>query len=182
MVVAGAAGAAVVVGGGGRAVVGLVDDATLAGNAAQAAELWGLRENISESLAATGFPHKNDIALPIAALEAFTAELEALIARDYPGFEVCIFGHIGDGNLHVNVMKPDDVDKAAFLDRTPSLDRAMFTLVKHHKGSISAEHGIGLLKKPYLAYSRAPEEIALLRAVKKTLDPLGILNPGKVLD
>jgi FAD/FMN-containing dehydrogenase len=161
---------------------GLVADATLAQSAAQAAELWALREGISESLAATGFPHKNDIALPIAALEAFCADMEALFAARYPGFELCLFGHIGDGNLHVNVMKPDDMDRAAFQAHTQTADRDLFALVARHRGSISAEHGIGLLKKPYLGYSRAPDEIALLRAVKQALDPHGILNPGKIFD
>jgi FAD/FMN-containing dehydrogenase len=160
----------------------LVTDGTMAQSAQQAAELWALREGISESLSATGFPHKNDIALPIAALEAFCAELSAVFTREYPNWEICLFGHIGDGNLHVNVMKPDDLDKDAFRARTQAADRDLFTLVKKHGGSISAEHGIGLLKKPYLGYSRTPEELAVLRAVKHALDPLGILNPGKIFD
>ncbi|HEY4120941.1 MAG TPA: FAD-binding oxidoreductase [Byssovorax sp.] len=161
---------------------GLAIDGTLAQHASQAAQLWALREGISESLAATGLPHKNDIALPIAALEAFCAELEGVFQARYPGWEICLFGHIGDGNLHVNVMKPDDLDKAAFLAKTTEADHAMFTLVKKHGGSISAEHGVGLLKKPYLSYSRSPEELALLRAIKRALDPNGTLNPGKILD
>ena len=160
----------------------LVLDGTLAASAAQAAELWALREGISESLSATGFPHKNDIALPVAALEAFCGELDALIEREYPGWEICLFGHIGDGNLHVNVMKPDGLDKSAFLGLTRAADRDMFSLVRRHGGSISAEHGIGLLKKPYLEFSRTPDELAILRAVKQALDPMGILNPGKIFD
>jgi FAD/FMN-containing dehydrogenase len=160
----------------------LATDAALAQSPAQAAELWALREGISESLAATGFPHKNDIALPIAALDAFSAEAEALIAREYPDWELCLFGHIGDGNLHVNVMKPDSVELDAFRARTGPADRDLFALVRKYHGSISAEHGIGLLKKPYLAYSRSEEEMALLRAVKRMMDPKGILNPGKIFD
>lgn len=160
----------------------LVLDGTQAQSAQQAAELWALREGISESLSATGTPHKNDIALPIAALEAFCAELDAVFEREYPGWEICLFGHIGDGNLHVNVMKPDDLDVAAFRARTQAADRDLFTLVKKHRGSISAEHGIGLLKKPYLDYSRAEGELAVQRAVKQALDPLGIMNPGKIFD
>jgi FAD/FMN-containing dehydrogenase len=160
----------------------LVTDGTLAQSAQQGAELWALREGISESLSATGFPHKNDIALPIAALESFCAELDSIFTREYPDWEICLFGHIGDGNLHVNVMKPDALDKAAFLARTQAADRDLFTLVKKYGGSISAEHGIGLLKKPYLGYSRSPEELAVLRAVKQALDPAGLLNPGKIFD
>jgi len=161
---------------------GLCLDGTHAQNAGQAAELWSLREGISESLSATGFPHKNDISLPVAGLEAFCAELDGLFARDYPDFELCIFGHIGDGNLHVNVMKPDHLDKDAFRARTSVADRDLFALVQAHHGSISAEHGIGLLKKAYLSYSRTPAELAVLRAVKAALDPRGLLNPGKIFD
>jgi FAD/FMN-containing dehydrogenase len=161
---------------------GLFVDGALAQSSQQAAELWALREGISESLSATGLPHKNDVALPIAALEGFCAELDAVFAREYPGWEICLFGHIGDGNLHVNVMKPDDLDVAAFRARTAAADRDLFTLVKKYGGSISAEHGIGLLKKPYLGYSRSPDEIAVLRAVKQALDPKGLLNPGKIFD
>jgi FAD/FMN-containing dehydrogenase len=93
-----------------------------------------------------------------------------------------LFGHIGDGNLHVNVMKPDDLPREEFFAKTKDADREMFELVRAHRGSISAEHGIGLLKKAYLGMSRSPEEISVLRAVKHALDPLGILNPGKIFD
>ncbi len=159
----------------------LVQDATLAQNGSQARSLWELRESISESLSGTGLPHKNDIALPIANLGAFCLELEQMFAQHYIDWELCVFGHIGDGNLHVNVMKPDGLEKTAFLALTKEADHRMFALVKKHEGSISAEHGIGLLKKDYLHYSRSPAEIAVLRAVKFAMDPNGILNPGKVL-
>ena len=161
---------------------GLVADGTMAQHATQAAQLWELRESISESLSGTGLPHKNDIALPIAVLEPFCADLEALIAKDYPGWEVCLFGHIGDGNLHVNIMKPDELDKAAFLARTKEVDRDMFELVHRYRGSVSAEHGIGLLKKAALPYTRSPEQIAVMRSIKLALDPKGLMNPGKVID
>jgi FAD/FMN-containing dehydrogenase len=159
----------------------LVMDGTLAQNRDQAKTLWELREGISESLSATGLPHKNDIALPIAGLEAFVSDFEELMAERYPTWEICLFGHIGDGNLHVNVMKPDDLDKDAFIAKTHEVDRHLFELVERHHGSISAEHGIGLLKKEWLGYTRSPEEVALMRALKRVLDPKGILNPGKVL-
>jgi len=158
----------------------LISDATLAQDSTQARALWELREGISESLSATGLPHKNDIALPIAALGAFCAELDALFAASWPDFEVCLFGHIGDGNLHVNVMKPDRLEKAAFFAFAHEADRAMFELVRKHGGSISAEHGVGLLKKEWLSYTRSAEEIAFMRALKGVFDPHGILNPGKV--
>jgi glycolate oxidase subunit GlcD len=161
---------------------GLVTDGTLAQNATQAKELWTLREAISESLSATGFPYKNDISLPVANLEAFCAEMGSVFSSRYPDWEICLFGHIGDGNLHVNVMKPDGLEKAEFLRHTHAADQAMFELVRRHQGSISAEHGIGLLKKEALPYSRSPAELQVLRAVKRALDPEGVLNPGKIFD
>jgi FAD/FMN-containing dehydrogenase len=160
----------------------LVSDGTLAQHSRQAADLWALREGISESLTATGTPHKNDIALPIGGLEGFCGELLGFFEREYSGWEIALFGHIGDGNLHVNVMKPDAVDRAEFLRKTKEADHAIFSLVQKHHGSISAEHGIGLLKKDYLRYSRTPEEIALMKGMKRLFDPTNLLNPGKILD
>jgi FAD/FMN-containing dehydrogenase len=157
-------------------------DGTLAQHGSQASELWALREGISESLSATGLPHKNDIALPIANLEVFCEELGDFFASRYPDWEICLFGHIGDGNLHVNVMKPEGLDKESFLKKTKVADHEIFGLVKKHGGSISAEHGIGLLKKDFLSYSRTPPELALLRTLKHALDPANILNPGKILE
>jgi FAD/FMN-containing dehydrogenase len=160
----------------------LVTDGTMAQSSTQAAELWTLREGISESLSATGLPHKNDVALPIARLESFSSALEALFLQRYPGWEICLFGHIGDGNLHINVMKPDALDKAAFLEKTKEADHDLFSLIKAHEGTISAEHGIGLLKKDYLGYCRSADEIEVLRAIKRALDPRNLLNPGKIID
>jgi FAD/FMN-containing dehydrogenase len=161
---------------------GLVADGTIAQHSTQARDLWTLREGISESLSSTGLPHKNDVALPIAALDAFCKELEELFERRYPGWEICLFGHVGDGNLHINVMKPDAMSRDEFFAKTKDADRDLFAIVQRHRGSISAEHGIGLLKKPFLSFSRSPAEIEVMRAVKHALDPNGILNPGKILD
>ncbi|MFK7992164.1 MAG: FAD-binding oxidoreductase [Sandaracinaceae bacterium] len=160
----------------------LVLDGTLAANLEQARALWTLREGISESLSGTGLPHKNDVALPIAELPAFCEALEAVFNTEYPDFEICLFGHIGDGNLHVNVMKPDAMDHAAFLDQVHGADRILMELVARHHGSVSAEHGIGLLKRPWLRYSRTEAELRAMRAMKAVFDPDGILNPGKVFD
>ncbi|MDP2272620.1 MAG: FAD-binding oxidoreductase [Archangium sp.] len=160
---------------------GLVLDGTLAADVGQQKALWALREGISESLSATGLPHKNDIALPVAKLSVFCGELETLLASRYPDWELCLFGHIGDGNLHVNIMKPEEMSKEDFFARTHDVDRDMFGLVRSHKGSVSAEHGIGLLKKEWLEYTRSPMEIDLMRHLKAALDPKGLLNPGKVL-
>ncbi|MBX7100496.1 MAG: FAD-binding oxidoreductase [Myxococcaceae bacterium] len=164
-----------------RMAAGEVLDGTLAQNAEQAKALWHYREGISESLSATGLPHKNDIALPIAELGAFCEAFEALLAKNYREFELCLFGHIGDGNLHVNVMKPDAQGKSEFLAAVHEVDRELMQLVQKHRGSVSAEHGIGLLKKEWLPFSRSPAELALMRAMKASFDPQGLLNPGKVL-
>ncbi len=160
---------------------GLAENGTLAQHSGEARDLWALREGISESLSATGLPHKNDVSLPIAGLGAFSADLEQLFASRYPGWEICLFGHIGDGNLHINVMKPDAMDRAEFFTKTKEADRDLFAIVQRHAGSISAEHGIGLLKKHFLSFTRSEPELAVMRAVKKALDPNDILNPGKIL-
>ncbi len=160
--------------------MGLATDGVLASTRAQATQLWALREGISESLSATGLPHKNDVALPIGALEPFCGSLAAFFEQHYPGWEICLFGHIGDGNLHINVMQPAGMDKATFLQRTKKVDHDIFALVQRHHGSVSAEHGIGLLKKDYLRYVRTPAELAIFRGLKSLLDPAGILNPGKI--
>jgi len=161
---------------------GIAKDGVLAQHEGEARALWELREGISESLSATGLPHKNDIALPIAELGAFCARFGEVFEKRYPGWEICLFGHVGDGNLHVNVMKPEAMEKAEFLAKTKEADADMFALVKEHRGSVSAEHGIGLLKKHALRYTRTEAEIALMRATKQALDPNGILNPGKIFD
>ena len=160
----------------------LVIDGTMAQNREQGRQLWELREGISESLSATGLPAKNDIALPLTALGAFCDELERVFAEKYPGWEICLFGHIGDGNLHVNVMKPADLSRDAFFERIHEANGHLFALVEKHRGSISAEHGIGLLKKPWLETTISMGEIDVMRRVKQSLDPNGILNPGKIFD
>ncbi len=160
----------------------LATNGTLAQHSGEARDLWALREGISESLSATGLLHKNDVSLPIAALDAFAADLEQLFSVRYPGWEVCLFGHVGDGNLHINVMKPAAMDRAEFFTKTKEADRDLFAIVQRHGGSISAEHGIGILKKPFLSFTRSAIELDVMRAVKRALDPNGILNPGKILD
>ena len=160
----------------------LIRDGVLAQSPQEASELWALREGISESLSATGMPHKNDISLPVAGLELFASELDAVFHARYPGWEIAVFGHVGDGNLHINIMKPDEMSKEAFLAHAKDADRDLFALVARHHGSISAEHGIGLLKKAALPYTRSEAEIAIMRSLKKALDPNGILNPGKIFD
>jgi FAD/FMN-containing dehydrogenase len=110
------------------------------------------------------------------------ASMTELFTTKYPGVELYVFGHIGDGNLHVNALKPESMSKEDFLERAKRADQDLFALVTKHRGSVSAEHGIGLLKKQALPFSRTPAELALFRGIKHTLDPQGLLNPGKIFD
>jgi FAD/FMN-containing dehydrogenase len=160
---------------------GWVEDGAVAASEAQAAELWRLREGISESLAAHT-PYKYDVAVRISAMPAFLAEAEALLGRDYPEFEVVWFGHIGDGNLHINVLKPPEMGQDAFAGRCGAVTVHLAGLLEKHGGSISAEHGIGLAKKPWLLGTRSAAEIELMRGIRRVFDPNGIMNPGKLFD
>src|SRR5690606_5299299 len=118
----------------------------------------------------------------IAAVPAFLHEMQALLAREYPNFEVVWFGHIGDGNLHINVLKPEALSNGDFLAQCERVTHHLADTLRQHGGSISAEHGIGLVKKPYLDSTRSAAEIALMRGLRQIFDPNGILNPGKLVD
>ena len=156
-------------------------DGTMSQNEEQRIKLWRLREEISETIAPSS-PYKNDIAVRVAQIPAFLHEISALVAKNYPDFEIIWFGHIGDGNLHLNILKPENLSQADFYARCHGVSRQVCEVVQRYGGTISAEHGVGLLKKDYLAYSRSAAEIALMRAIKHSFDPKGILNPGKIFD
>ncbi len=158
---------------------GWVSDGVMAQSDAQAAGLWRLREGITESLASRN-PYKNDVSVRISAVPAFLHEMQALLAREYPQAEVIWFGHIGDGNLHINVLRPDDLEDEAFIAQCEHVTRLLAATLQRHGGSISAEHGIGLVKRAYLESTRSPAEIALMRGVRQVFDPRGLLNPGKL--
>ncbi|MFV8751651.1 FAD-binding oxidoreductase [Nannocystaceae bacterium ST9] len=157
----------------------LVIDATVAHNEATARELWAWREDISESLHAHT-PHKADIAVPIREVVAFLRAWRRAVGEALPEIEALVFGHVGDGNLHLNLLRPPGLEHAEFLARCHRFDPQMYGLVREHGGSVSAEHGIGLLKREYLGHTRSAREIALMRAIKQSFDPLGLLNPGKL--
>ena len=159
---------------------GQVSDGLISQSAAQAAELWRWREAISESIAPRT-PYKNDLSVRVSRVPAFLAEMDALVRQGYPDFEVVWFGHIGDGNLHMNVLCPEGMEIADFQRACDALSPGVFGVVQAHGGSVSAEHGVGLLKRDYLHYSRSPAELQTLRALKAHFDPDGILNPGKVV-
>lgn len=160
---------------------GLASDGVLAASEAQAAQLWRLREGITESIARY-LPYKNDVVVRVSAMPAFLRETQALLAEAYPQFEVVWFGHIGDGNLHINVLKPESMAQDAFVADCENVTALLAQILQAHGGSISAEHGIGLVKKPYLSCTRSAAEIAAMRGIKAALDPKGIMNPGKVFD
>ncbi len=159
---------------------GTIADAVLAATEAQARELWALREDTSESLH-RHHPHKADIAVPVSRLPRFLAGWRERVAAELPGVEAVVFGHIGDGNLHLNLLKPPEEEPARFSARCKAFDERSYALVHEHEGSVSAEHGIGLLKRSHLHFSRSPGELAMMRAIKQALDPAGMFNPGKVL-
>jgi FAD/FMN-containing dehydrogenase len=158
---------------------GWVSDGVIAQSEAQASALWSLRENITESLAPRR-PYKNDVSVRVSAVPAFLHDMQALLANEYPHIEVVWFGHIGDGNLHINVLRPEGLGEEAFIAQCERVTRLLAATLQRHGGSISAEHGIGLVKRAYLESTRSPAEIALMRGVRKVFDPNGILNPGKL--
>ncbi|MGH8055436.1 MAG: FAD-binding oxidoreductase [Stenotrophomonas sp.] len=160
---------------------GWVLDGVISTSEAQAQQLWRLREGITEAVARYK-PYKNDVSVRISAMPAFLAETQSLINGAYPHFDVVWFGHIGDGNLHINVLKPDDTTDADFLSQCEQVTKLLAQVLHRFHGSISAEHGIGLVKKAYLASTRSDAEVALMRGVKRVFDPKGLMNPGKVFD
>jgi FAD/FMN-containing dehydrogenase len=160
---------------------GWINDGVVAQSEAQAAALWRLREGIAEALD-SHLPYKNDVSVRVAAVPEFLHEMQALLAREYPSTEVVWFGHIGDGNLHINVLRPDGQDDVAFVAQCERVTKLLADTLQRHGGSISAEHGIGLLKRDYLGSTRSDAEIALMRGVRKVFDPNGILNPGKLFE
>ena len=160
---------------------GWVADGAISQSDAQAQQIWRLREGITEAVARYR-PYKNDVSVRISAMPAFLAQTQALLGEAYPQFEVVWFGHIGDGNLHINVLKPDATADAEFVAQCEQVTKLLAQALQAHGGSISAEHGIGLVKKPYLGSTRSDAEVALMRGVRRVFDPAGILNPGKLFD
>jgi glycolate oxidase subunit GlcD len=160
---------------------GLIEDAVIASNSAEFHNIWGLRENISESVAQEGHVRKNDISLPISSLPPFIKEMENVLS-EVKGIQMFLFGHIGDGNLHLNYSGRFTQPYDEFRTLTRDTEKEVFKLVQRYRGSISAEHGIGLLKKAELAFCCPSEAIDLMRRIKQVFDPHQILNPGKIFD
>ena len=158
-----------------------ITEGTLSQSSEQAQNLWKLRENISESISHHE-PYKNDISVRTSEMPLFLKEMKQLLDKNYPHFEVIWFGHLGDGNLHINILKPKNLEKEKFLKECEKVNILLFSLVKKFKGTISAEHGVGLLKKPYLSYSCSQNEIKIMKQIKSIFDPNTTLNPGKIFD
>jgi FAD/FMN-containing dehydrogenase len=160
---------------------GLVEDAVIADSIEQGKALWRLRELFSEVQRHAGGSIKEDISVPVNDVPAFIREANAAVLALIPGARPLPFGHLGDGNIHYNVSQPVGADKDAFLKRWGEVNEVVFAVVKKYDGSISAEHGIGLLKRDLLPSVKDPVALELMRNLKRLLDPKGILNPGKVL-
>ncbi len=160
---------------------GIARDAVVAASIAQSRGLWALREHIPLAQAQAGKNIKHDISLPVSRMAEFIAATDAALDAAYPGVQVVCFGHLGDGNLHYNVAPPPGVAHGDFLAQQEPVNRIVHDRVAACGGSISAEHGVGALKRDELPRYKAPVELALMRALKAALDPLGIMNPGKIL-
>jgi len=159
----------------------LIEDAAIAVNLEQAKAFWGLREAIVEVQKYAGGSIKHDISVPVAAVPDFIAEASAAVIALIPGARPFPFGHLGDGNVHFNVTQPPGADKAAYLARWAEMNAVVHRVATKFGGSISAEHGIGRLKRDLLPGVKDPVALDMMRALKRTLDPKGILNPGKIL-
>jgi FAD/FMN-containing dehydrogenase len=155
---------------------GIVADAVIA----QSEALWALREDVSEAQGMEGKTIKHDISLPISRIPQFVATASALFHDRFSGNRLVVFGHLGDGNLHFNVSPPIGEDDACFVARQGVINQAVHDLVASCDGSISAEHGLGVLRKVEARRYKSSVEWDLLRAVKDALDPKGLMNPGKI--
>ncbi|MET0171281.1 MAG: FAD-binding oxidoreductase [Agrobacterium vaccinii] len=160
---------------------GIVQDAVIASSEAQRQALWHMRESMSDAQKPEGGSIKHDVSVPVSKIPDFMAEAEASVLQAIPGARICAFGHLGDGNIHYNISQPVGADKAQFIERWRDINHIVHGIVLSHGGSISAEHGIGQLKRDELASIRPGIEMELMHRIKTAFDPAGIMNPGKVV-
>jgi FAD/FMN-containing dehydrogenase len=160
---------------------GHLTDAAIADSLEQTKAFWRIREMFGEAQRHVGASIKHDISVPVAAVPDFLADADAAVRARFPGTRPLAFGHLGDGNIHYNVIRPPAADKDAFLKRWDEVNAVVFAVVKKYGGSISAEHGVGVIKRDLLPSVKDPVALDLMRGLKRLLDPKGILNPGKVL-
>lgn len=160
---------------------GWVSDGVMSQSSEQQQQLWQLRERISEAIAPYR-PYKHDISVMIHRVPELVTAVDALVKDAYPHFEIVWFGHIGDGNLHLNILKPEHWSQADFVAQCQTVSYQLFEIIQRLDGAISAEHGVGVTKKAYLEYSRSEAEIDYMRSLKQVFDPHNIMNPGKIFD
>ena len=161
---------------------GIVEDGLAADSSADQRNIWELREGITESLQMSGLVRKYDLCVPVKTCEKFLTEAEELYHELRIQSELYVFGHYGDGSPHLNFLNSKNLDPKDFHSEINSYERELYPLLKKHCGSVSAEHGVGLLKKNWVVYSRTKAEMNLYQAIKKAFDPHGLLNPGKIID
>ena len=159
----------------------LIADAVVAASEGQARKLWALRENLTEAQALDGKQVKHDVSVPISHIAEFIDAAQTALEREFPGVRVVNFGHVGDGNLHFNVAPPPGMDEAAFMQKMRTVNRIVHDATARFGGSISAEHGLGVYKRDEILRYKSPLEMEIMRSIKRAIDPLGIMNPGKVL-
>ena len=160
---------------------GEILDATIAESRAQAKDFWRLREVLPEAQQLAGLSVKHDVAVPVSSVPEFVRRADAAVSAAVPGIRICAFGHLGDGNLHYNIVRPEGASDAEFKPLYPEINRIVHDIAVDLRGSISAEHGIGVLKRAELHHYKAPLALEMMRTLKTALDPRGIMNPGKVL-
>jgi FAD/FMN-containing dehydrogenase len=160
---------------------GLVEDAMVAASETQRRELWKMREEITEAQKPEGISVKHDISVPVSQVPAFIARADEALGKRFPGIRIVAFGHVGDGNIHYNTSNPDPAAARERMAYSPEVNRIVYDVVASLQGSISAEHGLGQLKRDEIRHYKDAVEMDLMRAIKATLDPRGIMNPGKVL-
>jgi FAD/FMN-containing dehydrogenase len=160
---------------------GLVLDAVLAASDTQRKDLWNLRENVSEAQKIDGVSIKHDVSVPVSKVPEFIERASAALRERFPDIRIVAFGHAGDGNIHYNCGKNERDDASRFFGESPDVNHVVYEVVNALGGSISAEHGLGVLKVDEIKRYKSPLEMELMRRIKRTLDPDGIMNPGKVL-
>ncbi|MEX1147968.1 MAG: FAD-binding oxidoreductase, partial [Sphingomonadales bacterium] len=160
---------------------GIVSDGTVAASVAQAREFWALRERIAEAMAKGGKSIKHDLSVPISAIPEFLSETDTAVAAGWPDIRFIVFGHLGDGNIHYDFIAAEGADQDAFYAYQDGINRVVHDKVHQYCGSISAEHGLGTLRRDEADRYRDPVERKLMGRVKAALDPMGILNPGKLV-
>jgi FAD/FMN-containing dehydrogenase len=166
---------------GAAAEEGLVRDAVLASSQSQRQALWKLRESVAEAQKVDGVSIKHDVSVPVSRVPDLIERASAELGRRFPDIRIVAFGHVGDGNIHYNCSKSERQEAKRFFEQAPEVNHIVYEVVRALNGSISAEHGIGTLKRDEITHYKSKLELDLMRAIKRTLDPHGLMNPGKVL-